>query len=61
MNLPIVMGAKVNMEVTDKGATLSFNIKGKEKNVETDKLTPITKLSKALLKMFAGKTFDVEE
>ena len=55
------MGAKVNMEVTDKGATLSFNIKGKEKNVETDKLTPITKLSKALLKMFAGKTFNVEE
>ena len=61
INVPIVMGAKVNMEVTDKGATLSFNIKGKEKNVETDKLTPITKLSKALLKMFAGKTFDVEE
>ena len=61
VNLPIVMGAKVNMEVTDKGATLSFNIKGKEKNVETDKLTPITKLSKALLKMFAGKTFNVEE
>jgi muramoyltetrapeptide carboxypeptidase len=61
INVPIVMGAKVNMEVTDKGATLSFNIKGKEKNVETDKLTPITELSKALLKMFAGKTFDVEE
>ena len=61
INVPIVMGAKVNMEVTDKGATLSFNIKGKEKNVETDKLTPITKLSKALLKMFAGKTFNVEE
>ena len=61
INVPIVMGAKVNMEVTDKGATLSFNIKGKEKNVETDKLTAITKLSKALLKMFAGKTFNVEE
>lgn len=54
-------GVMENVKVTDKGATLSFNIKGKEKNVETDKLTAITKLSKALLKMFAGKTFNVEE
>ena len=61
INVPIVMGAKVKMEVTDKGATLSFNIKGKEKSVDTNKLTAVTKLSKALLKMFAGKTFDVEE
>ena len=61
INVPIVMGAKVKMEVTDKGATLSFNIKGKEKSVDTNKLTTVTKLSKALLKMFAGKTFDVEE
>ena len=61
INVPIVMGAKVKMEVTDKGATLSFNIKGKEKSVDTNKLTTVTKLSKALLKMFAGKTFDIEE
>lgn len=61
INVPIVMGAKVKMEVTDKGATLSFNIKGKEKSVDTNKLNAVTKLSKSLLKMFAGKTFVAEE
>jgi muramoyltetrapeptide carboxypeptidase len=59
--LPLVMGATVKMDVTDKGATVAFDIKGEKKTIDTDKLTSKTVLSKALLKMYAGKTFDVEE
>ena len=55
------MGATVKMDVTDKGATVAFDIKGEKKTIDTDKLTSKTVLSKALLKMYAGKTFDVEE
>ena len=61
INVPIVMGAKVKMEVTSDGATVSFDIKGEKKTVDTDKLTTPQSLPKALLKMMAGKTFDVEE
>jgi muramoyltetrapeptide carboxypeptidase len=61
VNLPIVMGAKVKMDVTNDGATVSFDIKGEKKTIDTDKLVNKPQLSKALLKMYAGKTFDVEE
>ncbi|SIO29978.1 LD-carboxypeptidase [Fibrobacter sp. UWB11] len=61
INVPIVMGSKVKMEVTNDGTTISFDIKGKKKTIDTDKITVPQPLSKALLKMFAGKTFDVEE
>lgn len=61
INVPIVMGSKVKMEVTSDGATVSFDIKGEKKTVDTDKLTAPQSLPKALLKMMAGKTFDVEE
>lgn len=61
INVPIVMGSKVKMEVTNDGTTISFDIKGKKKTIDTDKITVPQPLSKALLKMFAGKTSDVEE
>ncbi|WP_298767610.1 LD-carboxypeptidase [uncultured Fibrobacter sp.] len=59
MNLPLVMGAKVKMDVTDKGATLAFDMDGEKKDVDTGKLAPKTALSKALLKMLSGKIFDI--
>ena len=61
VNLPIVMGAKVKMDVTDDGATLSFDMEGEKKTIETEKLTKKTELSKSLRKMLAGKIFAVEE
>ena len=61
VNLPIVMGAKVKMEVKEDGATLAFDIGGKKKDVDTEKLTSKTALPKALLKMLSGKTFEIEK
>ena len=61
VNLPIVMGAEVQMKVTDDGAMLAFDIGGTRKEVDTEKLTPKEALSKALLKMLAGKIFEIEE
>lgn len=61
VNLPIVMGAKVKIDVGDDGSTLAFNIDGDKKTIDTDKLTEKTSLSKALLKMLAGKIFKIEE
>ena len=61
VNLPIVMGAKVKIDVGDDGSTLVFNIDGDKKTIDTDKLTEKTSLSKALLKMLAGKIFNLEE
>ena len=60
VNLPLVMGAKVKMDVNDKGATLAFDIDGKTKDVDTDKLTNKTALSKAIRLMLSGKIFDIE-
>ena len=60
INVPIIMGSKVKMEVTSDGATVSFDIKGEKKTVDIDKLTTPQSLPKALLKMMAGKTFNVE-
>lgn len=59
INLPLVMGAKVEMNVTDKGATLAFDIGGKNKDVDTDKLTNKTTLSKAIRLMLSGKIFNI--
>lgn len=61
VNLPIVMGAKVKIDVGDDGSTLAFDIDGDKKTIDTDKLTENTSLSKALLKMLAGKIFKLEE
>jgi muramoyltetrapeptide carboxypeptidase len=55
------MGAKVKMDVNSKGATLTFDIDAKKKEVDTGKLTPKVTSSKALLKMLSGKTFAIEE
>jgi len=61
INLPLVMGAKVKMDVDESGSTLSFGIDGEEKTVDTGKLTVKASLSKALRKMLAGKTLLLEE
>jgi muramoyltetrapeptide carboxypeptidase len=61
VNVPIVMGAKVKMEVTADGATLAFDMDGEKKTVDTDKLTNEPKLSKTARKMLAGKIFSIEE
>jgi muramoyltetrapeptide carboxypeptidase len=61
VNVPIVMGAKVKMDVKDDGATLSFDMDGEKKTVDTGKLTNEPVLSKALRKMLAGKIFAIEE
>ena len=61
VNLPIVMGAKVKMEVKEDGATLAFDIDGKKKDVDTEKLTSKTALPKTLLKMLSGKSFAIED
>lgn len=61
VNVPLIMGAKVTMNVTDKGSTLDFNLDGDEVTVETEKLTNKTTLSMALRKMLAGKTLTLEE
>jgi muramoyltetrapeptide carboxypeptidase len=61
VNLPIVMGAKVKMEVKEDGATLAFDIGGKKKSIDTEKITPQTTLSKVLLKILSGKSFAIED
>ena len=61
VNLPLIMGAKVKMEVKSNGATLSFDIDGDKKTVETKKLTNVPVLAKALHKMLSGKIFAIEE
>ena len=61
VNLPLVMGAKVKMEVKEDGATLDFDIDGKKKSIDTEKITPQTTLSKVLLKMLSGKSFAIED
>lgn len=60
VNLPLVMGAKVKMDVSDNGATLAFDIGGEKKEVDTDKLTNKTTLSKAIRLMLSGKIFNIE-
>ena len=61
VNVPIVMGAKVKMDVNDNGATLAFDIDGEKKDVVTDKLTNKPTLAKALRLMLSGKIFSIKE
>lgn len=61
VNVPIVMGAKVKMDVTDNGATLAFDIDGEKKDVDTDKLLNKPSLAKSLRLMLSGKLFSINE
>jgi len=36
--VPLVMGAKVKMDVNSDGATITFDINGEKKTVDTEKL-----------------------
>ncbi len=61
INVPIVMGAKVKMDVTDNGATLAFDIDGEKKDVDTDKLLNKPSLAKSLRLILSGKLFSINE
>lgn len=61
VNVPIVMGAKVKMDVTDNGATLAFDMDGEKKDVDTDKLMNAPSLAKTARLMLSGKIFAIEE
>ena len=61
VNVPIVMGAKVKMDVTDNGATLAFDIDGEKKDVDTEKLLNKPSLAKSLRLMLSGKIFSINE
>lgn len=61
VNVPIVMGAKVKMDVTDNGATLAFDIDGEKKDVDTEKLLNKPSLAKSLRLMLSGKLFSIDE
>jgi muramoyltetrapeptide carboxypeptidase len=55
VNMPLVMGAPVTIDVRNDGATLMFNIEGEQRNVTTSTLiatpTPLTDRMR-----WAGKT-----
>ena len=61
VNLPLIMGAKVKMDVKSDGATLTFNIDGDKKTIETDNMTNVPVLAKTVHKLLSGKTFAIEE
>lgn len=61
VNVPLIMGAKVKMDVKDNGATLSFDIDGDKKTIETENMTNVPVLAKKVHKMLSGKTFSIEE
>jgi len=61
VNVPIVMGAKVKMDVTDNGATLAFDMDGEKKDVDTEKLLNKPSLAKSLRLMLSGKLFSIDE
>ena len=61
VNVPIVMGAKVKMDVTDNSATLAFDIDGEKKDVETEKLLNKPSIAKSLRLMLSGKLFSINE
>lgn len=41
VNLPLVMGAEVTMNVRQDGATLTFNIGGQQQEVKTESVSPV--------------------
>ena len=59
LNVPIVMGAKVTLDVDKNGGTVAFDIDGEKKTVNTNKLTVKTMLSIPLRKMLSGKAFSL--
>jgi muramoyltetrapeptide carboxypeptidase len=60
INLPIVMGATVTLDVTKDGATLAFDIDGDEVEVDTDEIVPKKPMPVSLRKMLSGKVLDLE-
>lgn len=59
LNVPLVMGAKVTLDVDKNGGTLAFDIEGDKKEVNTNKLTVKTMLSIPLRKVLSGKAFSL--
>lgn len=59
LNVPLVMGAKVTLDVDKNGGTLAFDIEGDKKDVNTNKLTVKTMLSIPLRKVLSGKAFSL--
>ena len=55
MNLPLVMGAPVTIDVRSDGATLRFNIDGEQRDVNTANVTA-KKTPVADRMRLAGKT-----
>jgi muramoyltetrapeptide carboxypeptidase len=54
VNLPLVMGAPVTIDVSSSGATLSFEIEGQQKEVKTQEVT-VVKSSAEIRMRLAGK------
>lgn len=54
VNLPLVMGAPVTIDVRDDGATLQFNIEGNQQQVNTADITSL-KSPAAVRMLLAGK------
>ena len=55
VNLPLVMGAPVTIDVRNDGATLQFDIEGEHQIVKTAELPVPTAMSLSQRLMFAGK------
>jgi muramoyltetrapeptide carboxypeptidase len=54
VNLPIVMGAPVTIDVRSDGATLQFNIKGDQREIHTADITAPTTPTAVRMRL-AGK------
>jgi muramoyltetrapeptide carboxypeptidase len=54
VNLPIVMGAPVTIDVRNDGATLQFNIEGNQYDVNTAEISAVHMNARARM-MMAGK------
>ena len=60
VNLPLVMGAPVTIDVRNDGATLQFNIDGTQREIHTADIN-VASTPLAVRMMMAGKReFDVE-
>ena len=61
VNLPLIMGAPVTIDVRNDGATLQFNIDGTQREIRTVDITAATSTPAAVRMMMAGKReFDGE-
>ena len=54
VNLPLVMGAPVTIDVNSSGATLSFGIDGQQKEVTTENVTVMKSSTEVRIRL-AGK------